>query len=357
MPYRPTVRFFTPVFKQGNKIGIVGLNLNIKNWFQVFHGENLGILNSENEIYLNPNGNLYSKSSMNLTETNAQGRPHFFSKKISLEGEHFWTLFTRTNNVEINAKLQDYKNRILISGTVLSIGLLLILIISGALYKRKKKIIRLNQAIANRLSERDTLIREIHHRVKNNLQVVSSLLSLQSSFVKDERSKAMLRYSQYRINSMGMVHQMLYSSANLDKIDFGVYIKELASTLILSMKGKNNNMELVTTIRDIFLNIDTAIPLGLIINEIITNSLKYGFPDTSGTITIKIDQTGPINYRLVIGDDGVGLSENINFRNTKSLGLKLIHKLSLQVRGTVERDNSKKGTNFIITFQEIEQTS
>ncbi|WP_149277393.1 sensor histidine kinase [Pareuzebyella sediminis] len=355
-PYRPTVRFFTPVFVKERKIGIIGLNLNIKNWFQVFEGKNLGILNSENEIYLNSNGILYGKSTLDLTETDAQGHPLYFSKKISLEGNRFWTLFTRANDSEINTKLQNFKLEMYVSGAVLTVGLLFTLLISGILYKRKRKIKRLNQSIANRLHERDTLIRELHHRVKNNLQVVSSLLSLQSSFVTDKQSKAMLRYSQYRINSMGMVHQMLYSGDNLNKIDFEAYIEELANALILSMKGRNSGIELELGIKDVVLNIDTAIPLGLIINEIITNSLKYGFPNTPGTITIKIDQTDSVWYRLEIGDNGVGMPDTINFRNTKSLGLKLIHKLSLQLRGTVGKDNSKKGTNFIITFQEIEQT-
>ena len=207
------------------------------------------------------------------------------------------------------------------------------------------------------LEEKEVLLKEIHHRVKNNLQIITSLLSLQSSFIDDPESKALFRYSQYRINSMAMIHEMLYKSQDISKISYGEYAQKLISGLIISMKGSDNKIELKVDVPDINLNIDTAIPLGLLINEIITNALKYGIrDDTQGTISIQISKMKHETYKMTIGDNGVGFSEDINFRNSKSLGLMLIHKLSLQLNGSIEKDNNAKGTNYIVNFEEIEQS-
>jgi len=208
--------------------------------------------------------------------------------------------------------------------------------------------------------EKDVLLQEIHHRVKNNLQVITSLLSLQSSFLEDEAQKKLFADSQYRINSMAMVHEMLYQSQDLSKLDYEHYLHELSQFLIQSMKGVKNDIVLEMDVPQIRLNIDTAIPLGLLINEVLTNSLKYGVPDDEkGIISIKIKKEKDnlehkkSAFLLEIGDDGIGYSDEINFRNTKSLGLKLINNLVHQLEGTVKRDSSKKGTNYIIYFYEI----
>ncbi len=357
-PYRPTVRFFSPVFKAGRKTGIIGLNLNLKSWFHVFEDTNIGILNSKNEVFFDTENVLYKKFEADLDQKDVHGYPMFYSKKIDLENNQQWTLYTRPNNNGLNAKLQEFKNDAFKTGATLSVGVLIFLVVVHILHRKNRNISQLNRAVENRLIERDTLIKEIHHRVKNNLQVVASLLSLQSSFISDERTKMLFRYSQYRINSMGIVHEMLYKSKDLNRIDYGAYIKELVNTLILAMKGDKSKIKLVTDVENIFLNIDTSIPLGLLINEIITNSLKYGFSESEGgTITVKLTQVGTFSYKLLIGDNGSGIPAEVNFRNTKSLGLKLIHKLALQLQGNVEQDNSKKGTHYLITFQEIEQTS
>ncbi len=357
-PYRPTVRFFSPVFGPDGKIGVIGLNLNLKSWFDIFEDAHIGILNSRNEIYFDTEYTLYKKFEYDLDKKDENGFPAYYSKEIRLDGNQKWTLFTRPINRVLDAKLDQYRSDAYKTGVALMAGTLFLLLIVLILQVKNRNISRLNRSIETRLSERDTLIKEIHHRVKNNLQVVASLLSLQSSFIKDEQIKMLFRYSQYRINSMGIVHEMLYKSNDLNRIDYGAYIKELVHTLILSMKGDKSKIALVIEVNNIFLNIDTSITLGLMINEIITNSLKYGFPDSKeGSITVKMKKLSTFSYELRIGDDGSGIPPHVNFRNTKSLGLKLIHKLTLQLRGNVEMDNSKIGTNYIIIFQEIEQTS
>ena len=206
-------------------------------------------------------------------------------------------------------------------------------------------------------SEKESLLKEIHHRVKNNLQIITSLLSLQSGFIEDKATKMLFRYSQYRINSLAMIHDSLYRSNNISKIDFKDYTNKIVAGLIVSMKGNNNNVQLRIAIEDVYLNMDTAIPLGLLINEIITNALKYGIQGGShGVIHIEIKNTRLNHFRMLIGDNGTGFRDDITFRNPNSLGLMLIHKLSLQLKGSIEKINGTTGTNYMIIFQEIEST-
>ncbi|AYN66974.1 sensor histidine kinase [Euzebyella marina] len=360
MPYRPTLRFFSPLYTSNKRAGVIGLNLNIQNWFDTFKGQNIGLLNGDNQIFYDEQKKLYTSFEEDLDARGNYDQPLYYYKKLSLEGNQFWTIYTRSETDEIETKLSNFKKAAYRTALLVSAFVLFLLIITYALNNKNAKITRLNQNIASQLKERDTLIKEIHHRVKNNLQVVASLLSLQSSFITDENIKMLFRYSQYRINSMGMVHEMLYKSGDLSKIDYEAYIKELVTALIQSMKGSGSDIKLVTEINNVHLNLDTSIPLGLIINEIITNSLKYGFKgQEKGTIFIKLEKlnSSNYNYQLIVSDDGIGFPDKINFRNTKSLGLKLIHKLVLQLRGNIEKDNTKKGTYYIISFKEIEQIS
>jgi two-component sensor histidine kinase len=145
---------------------------------------------------------------------------------------------------------------------------------------------------------------------------------------------------------------------DISHIEYKSYVKELSEYLIRSIKGIDNHVTLIIDIPDIKLGIDTAIPLGLLINEALTNALKYGIEgDNAGKINIKLqkDAEKKDGYILEIGDDGKGFPETINYKNTKSLGLKLIYNLTRQLQGTIERDTSKEGTNYIIKFQEIRQ--
>lgn len=217
------------------------------------------------------------------------------------------------------------------------------------LYKSKKE-------IEKRIHEKETLLKEIHHRVKNNLQTVSSLLSLQSRNLEDPKMKSLIKSSQNRVISMAMVHEMLYMRDDLSKIEYRSYVKELSEYLIRSLKGKDSNVKLNLNIEDVKLGIDTAIPLGLLINEAITNALKYGIKDdNAGEINIELKKENLVDFVLNIGDDGIGMPEEVTYKNTKSLGLKLINNLTRQLRGTITRDLSKKGTNYVIRFRDVGQ--
>lgn len=217
------------------------------------------------------------------------------------------------------------------------------------LYKSKRE-------IAAKVNEKETLLKEIHHRVKNNLQTISSLLSLQSNNIEDKKMKSLIKSSQNRVISMAMIHEMLYMRDDISKIDYKSYVIELCEYLIRSLKGNDSNIKLNVEICDVNLDINTSIPLGLLINEIITNALKYGIKgDDAGEIYINLKKGSGKNCILKIGDNGVGFPDKVNHENTKSLGLKLIQNLTRQLRGAIIRDFSKKGTHYIISFKEISE--
>ncbi|WP_148266666.1 histidine kinase dimerization/phosphoacceptor domain -containing protein [Methanocella arvoryzae] len=213
-----------------------------------------------------------------------------------------------------------------------------------------------DEKIKASLREKEVLLKEIHHRVKNNLQIISSLLNLQSGYIKDKQSLGMFKESQNRVRSMALIHEKLYQSKDIARIDFAEYIKNLTGNLIRSY-GTGAPVRLKINADSVSLGIDTAIPCGLIINEIVTNALKYAFPDNRvGEIRIEltqveIDDNDNGHYRLVIADNGVGLPEGFDIRKTTSLGLQIVTTLTDQIKGHIEVKNGN-GTEFIITFQD-----
>ncbi|MCL6265301.1 sensor histidine kinase [Flagellimonas myxillae] len=216
------------------------------------------------------------------------------------------------------------------------------------LYKSRKE-------VQERIEEKETLLKEVHHRVKNNLQTVSSLLSLQSRAVSDEKISGIIKSSQNRVVSMAMVHEMLYKRDDyLSKIELRPYVEELCNYLVRSVKGNTNKIKVNLHVDDYKLSIDTVIPLGLIINETITNALKYGIKgDDAGEILISLRQLSDKRYEMHLGDNGIGYADDIGPETSKSLGLKLIYNLARQLRGSIERDREKQGTYYRLEFEEI----
>ena len=206
--------------------------------------------------------------------------------------------------------------------------------------------------IKKSLKEKEVLLREIHHRVKNNLQVIISLLKLQADAVKDKQVIGALMNSQMRVQAMSSVHETLYSTESLASIDFETYISKLARTIFQTYGVGSGHVELKIEAEDIKFGIDQATPLGLLINELISNSLKHGFPeDRKGAVTIRLKKTDEDEIELVVGDSGIGLPEDFDWRNTDSVGFKLVTILAEgQLDGNIDLDRDG-GTHFTVRFK------
>ncbi|MUG94066.1 PAS domain S-box protein [Scytonema sp. UIC 10036] len=206
------------------------------------------------------------------------------------------------------------------------------------------------------LEEKEVLLREIHHRVKNNLQVISSLLQLQSRYTKDPQTLSILKESQNRVKSMALIHEKLYQSEDLSRIDFNDYIHNLAKNLLYSYSIDFNTVKLNIDVEQVTLNLETAIPCGLFINELVSNALKHAFPQgRQGQICIKFHQTDDDQFLLVVNDNGIGLPEHINLTNNQTLGLRLVNTWANQLQGSLELDRSH-GTTFKLKFLELHYT-
>lgn len=202
------------------------------------------------------------------------------------------------------------------------------------------------------LKEKEVLLKEVHHRVKNNMQVISSILNLQSSYIEDETALGILRESQDRIKSMSFVHESLYQSNTLSEVNFAEYIQNITRNLYHSYSRPEGGIDLRFDLESIYLNLDTSIPCGLIINEVVSNSLKYAFAGREqGIISVVFSKLSDGKLKLIIGDDGIGLPDNFDIENAESLGLQLVTTLVTQVSGELDIDNSK-GTQFTIVFKE-----
>lgn len=202
------------------------------------------------------------------------------------------------------------------------------------------------------LDEKELLLREIHHRVKNNMQVISGLLMLQEEFSNDKKINDVIKESQNRIASMALIHEKLYRSENLSKIDFKDYVEDLVSGLFESNGITESKVGLRINAENISMVIDVAIPCGLIINELISNSLKHAFPaGEKGEIEIYIRSEGEDMIELFVQDNGIGIPEGIDFRKTESLGLHIVNILvENQLHGEITM-NKNNGTKFKIRFR------
>ncbi|MGF1539412.1 MAG: response regulator [Pleurocapsa sp.] len=208
--------------------------------------------------------------------------------------------------------------------------------------------------VRNSLQEKEILLKEIYHRVKNNLLVVSSLLEIQSSSIEDPEIIKMFKNSQHRIHSMALVHEQLYQSKNLKELDFSVYLEALIEKLSYSYDTSQQGIKFNIDLEAINLNLETAHSCGLIINELVANALEHAFTEQqSGNIYLSLKQESDRHIVLKIKDDGVGVAPDFDFRSTESLGLKLVCILTKQLEGEIKLDTSE-GTCFEITFDELD---
>ena len=205
------------------------------------------------------------------------------------------------------------------------------------------------EKIEQALIEKDVLLKEVHHRVKNNLQVISSILNLQSSLVEDEKTLAILRESQSRIRTMSFIHESLYRTKDFSEIDFTEYLTNLSKNLVSSY-SVSSKVKLTLELDNVHLSLDQAIPCGLIVNEIVTNSLKYAFKDIkSPDIFVKIHENEE-TIQLIIGDNGIGLPDDYVEHASETLGVQLIEALTDQIEAEMKIEN-KAGTKYLLTFR------
>jgi len=376
---------FIPLMKDGEVEKIMGISNDItvrkkaeiairdseERWSSLIeHMPNIVIIVDKNmEItYINhiPKGfnldEFWGESVLNIVFEESREALNAAVKNVFKTGKASLCAIESYNDNKNRTTYDSYISPILLNGEIVAVGITSFDVSDRKevekLNKANSKLVEAEVVLKKTLAEKEVLLKEIHHRVKNNMQVITSLLSLQSSFIDDPNIKATFTYSQYRINAMGMVHEMLYQSDDISRINYENYLERLILGLIKAMKGSTNNINLDLQATDIHLNIDTAVPLGLFINEVVTNSLKYGFKGNSkGSITARLTKLDYPHFKLELGDNGCGFSKELDYKKSDSLGLILIHKLATQLMGTVERDHSKSGTNYILQFQEIESLS
>jgi two-component sensor histidine kinase len=207
------------------------------------------------------------------------------------------------------------------------------------------------EVIQASLREKEALLKEIHHRVKNNLQVTSSLLRLQAGAIEDDHAREMFEETENRIRSMALVHEKLYQSTNLSRIDFGDYIRVLGGLLFRSSAINPDNVALDVSGSEVFLSIETAVPCGLIVNELLSNALKHAFPgDRKGKISVHLNEHGDGPISMSVRDDGIGLPAAFDFDRTETLGLQLVQALVRQIDGRITIERRDTGAGFNVVF-------
>jgi len=208
---------------------------------------------------------------------------------------------------------------------------------------------RINDELLKSLNEKELILKEIHHRVKNNLQIVSSLLRLQAESIEDKAAIGYLKMSEQRVKSMALIHQQLYRTKDLSRIDFREYIEDLCNYLFFAYDISFSRVSLQIEVDEIYFGIDTALPCGLIINELVTNAIKHAFPDYSvGSLTVKLLRMATGKYSLTVKDDGKGANK-VDFEKTSTLGMELVKTLTEQLEGEIKVD-VESGTEITISF-------
>jgi two-component sensor histidine kinase len=223
------------------------------------------------------------------------------------------------------------------------------------LEKTQSEVLRSEQTVRASLREKEVLLKEIHHRVKNNLQVISSLLNLQARYLPDPAARAIFSQSQNRVQSIALVHERLYESADLSHVNFAKYVVVLLDNIFDTYGAENRGIAKVIDIGDVNLTVDVAIPCGLIVNEVVTNALKHAFPDgRTGTVRVSLTEGPEEMLELTVQDDGVGIPPGIDPRNTVSLGLDLVATFAEQLNAEVVIVR-EGGTSFRFRFRKVAQ--
>lgn len=213
----------------------------------------------------------------------------------------------------------------------------------------QEAIVQSERVVRQSLKEKEVLLQEVHHRVKNNLQVISSLINMQVRQIQDDTARQALEESQRRVQAIALIHEKLYQSKDYARVPFSEYAESLASSVFHATGVSPADIALAIAVEDVALPVDKAIPCGLILNELITNALKHAFPEgRKGSIRVELRNELGKRLRIVVSDDGVGLPAGLDTHTATSLGLNLVRMLTKQVGGTLEVDIGGR-TSFCLT--------
>ena len=255
---------------------------------------------------------------------------------------------------------EQFREQMLMVGALFFLLSGLVLILSVNIIHRRKaqrELAKSEERIRFSLGEKEVLLKEVHHRVKNNLQVISGLLNLQAHHITDNLGREIYKESQNRVISMALIHEELYQARDLARVDFGAYIENLVKNLFGSYSADKSRVTLDLDIDHTEMVVDTAIPCGLILNELISNCLKHAFPDgKSGRVRVAFHELDDKEYELVVSDDGVGLPLEMDITRTDSLGMQLVFLIVEQLKGKIEVSR-EGGTGFHILFREYLEAS
>lgn len=344
------------VKRQDSILGIIQGVYNMNDFIDTVLREQLQYIDVQIYDKTTTTANLYQSTSIDtFTNFSANDLAQWSTPANIAFCKRKWEIYTRPRHYLTAYPHRPIAYAALMMGLMITLITITILLLNDRYAQQlNKKVIDSTQQLSEANNAQAILLKEIHHRVKNNLQVITGLLSLQASSIEDETTKALFKVSQYRVSAMGMLHEQLYQSENLSRLSYGLYLEELVEQLLQSIKGKEHQIEVDLNIaNDLFLNLDTAIPLGLLINELITNSLKYAFPNNQGELYIDLQATTTEGqYQLLIGDNGVGFPKQQAPRKTSSLGLRLVKQLVRQLNGQLEQLTKDTGTHYRIFFYE-----
>lgn len=269
--------------------------------------------------------------------------------------EYETNLLTQKQELQLESekeKTEMYSIITLLVGVLFASAIIAIIMMrkkERLLKSKNEEITRQRDNIKKKEEEKATLLKEIHHRVKNNFQVISSLLELQSAGIEDQKALELAQEGKNRINSMALIHKKLYENDDLIMF-FDEYLVKLVNDLT-EMYGKKEALKIQTNIPHIAFDIDTAIPLGLIVNELVTNALKYGTDHNLPELSVSIEKDQDSTYTLHVQDNGVGIPDHLNVKTLRSLGLQLVQGLSKQLQGSFKMIN-QNGAHFIVTFKD-----
>lgn len=300
--------------------------------------------------YLNKQVELDDKISLKMNQATANEIDVVF-KKLQNERK-----LRRERNTQKNFKLVFGFIGLLLLG---SLFVLWLIIKEKSRYNfvlmaQKDEILHKKKQIDQALKEKEILLKEIHHRVKNNLQIISSLLSLQSKNIEDESAKQAILEGKERIQAIALIHHKLYLDETFARIDMGEYLGDLVAQLGRSYNDKLQYINLSLNTNGIILNLDTVVPLGLIISELTTNAFKYAFVGMEeGKLKIVIQQTADGMYELLVKDNGIGMLDDFDFLNSQTLGMEIVSALTDQLEGEISYKSGQQGTSIRIKFKEV----